>query len=130
MRAVDSNVLLRFLMHDDALQAQKAERLIKTGVFAADTVMLEVEWVLRGGFELSREQVGGLLDALVRMPNIDFADRAAIEEAVLLYRKGLDFGDAMHAATSFAHAKNLRTFDKSFVKDAKRAASRTDVEGV
>ncbi len=130
MKAVDTNVLVRFLTHDDPAHVPAAERLIRSGVFVPDTVLLELEWVLRGGLDLKRDDVCELLEALVRLRTLEFADRSVIEEAVSLHRHGLDFADALHAATAASHVRSLRTFDKAFVKNAKRAKSRIAVEGV
>lgn len=130
MKALDTNVLVRFLTHDSAAQWRAAERQVSAGAFVPDTVLLELEWVLRGAFGLSRHEIDATLSRLVRISTLHFADRAAIAEAILLHRDGLDFGDAMHAATSFGRANALRTFDKAFVNKAKRAKTRLKVEGV
>ena len=55
MRAVDTNVLVRALVRDDAAQSAKAEEVLaRDEVFVPVTVMLELEWVLRSryGFTL------------------------------------------------------------------------------
>jgi predicted nucleic-acid-binding protein len=129
MKAIDTSVVVRFLAHDDPKASPQAERLIRAGAFVPDTVLVEVEWVLRHALGIDRAEVEEAFDHLVRLPSLEFADRAAVEEAVILFRKGLDFADAMHAASSFRYAKTLRTFDKAFVKGAKAARARTKVEG-
>ena len=56
MAALDTNVLVRFLVQDDARQGAAASRLIRSGVeaggtlFVPVTVVLELEWVLRTDF--------------------------------------------------------------------------------
>jgi len=48
MIAIDTNIVVRFLTHDDAVQYKKAYKLFNEhDVFIADTVILETEWVLR-----------------------------------------------------------------------------------
>ena len=44
MRAVDTNVLARYYLRDDAVQARVADRILSAGdVFVPKTVMLEFE---------------------------------------------------------------------------------------
>ena len=48
MRAIDTNVVVRYLTGDDPVQAPKARAAVDAGpVFASTTVLLESEWVLR-----------------------------------------------------------------------------------
>ena len=57
--ALDTNVLVRLLTNDDAEQARRAADLIdaSVGCFVPITVVLELEWVLRGAYRLPREAV-------------------------------------------------------------------------
>ena len=50
MIAVDTNVLLRYLLNDDAAQADMAANLIKGGdtVLITDVVLVETLWTLSG----------------------------------------------------------------------------------
>ena len=48
MRAVDTNVLARYYLRDDATQGRVAASVLSAGdVFVSKTVILELEWVLR-----------------------------------------------------------------------------------
>ncbi len=52
MIAVDTNIIIRFLTHDDTKQYKKAFSIFSTqDVFISDTVILETEWVLRYAYE-------------------------------------------------------------------------------
>ena len=58
MRAVDTDVIVRYLMGDDPEQTEKARGVIgREAVFVPRTVVLEVEWVLRGVYGLKVAQV-------------------------------------------------------------------------
>jgi hypothetical protein len=49
MFAVDTNVVVRYLVNDNAAQAARARRLVeREDIFVPLTVLLETEWVLRG----------------------------------------------------------------------------------
>ena len=48
MRAVDTNILARFYLRDDAVQGRIAADVLSAGdVFVPKTAILELEWVLR-----------------------------------------------------------------------------------
>ena len=72
MIALDTNVLVRFIANDDAVQAKRARLLIEKGpVFVAKTVLLELEWVLRGAYDLDRPTIlKALLGLLRRGPRL------------------------------------------------------------
>ncbi len=54
MLAVDANVVVRYLVNDDAAEAARARRLVeREDVFVPVTVVLETEWVLRSVFGFS-----------------------------------------------------------------------------
>ena len=63
MAALDTNVLVRFLVRDDAAQGEAAANLIRSGVrsgnalFIPVTVALELEWVLRSAFNFDKAAV-------------------------------------------------------------------------
>ena len=57
MLAIDTNLIVRYLVGDDPGQAARARRLIDNNdVFICTTVLLETEWVLRSvyGFSAAR----------------------------------------------------------------------------
>lgn len=51
---------------------------------------LELEWVLRGYYRFSRDQVGLVFDALLNLQTLQLEDRAAIEQALAGLRAGLN----------------------------------------
>ena len=55
--ALDTNVVVRFLTNDDAIQARRARRLIEQNeVVIPLTVLLEAEWVLRAAYGFNRRK--------------------------------------------------------------------------
>ena len=128
MKAVDTNVLTRYLIGDDAKQLRAARLLIDGGVIVPQTVLLETAWVLESAYGLSTKEVADLLRALFRVTTVSVVDPPQVKEALRLYEAGLDFADAMHTVTS--PVDQLRTFDKNFVKRAKRAKTKIVVEGL
>lgn len=132
MRALDTNVLARFFV-DDADDAQAAEQrpaaiaALAERSFVSVTVLLELEWVLRGFYELPARDVSRVLRALASIEHITLEDRASVLEAVDAFDKGLDFAAALHLARS-SRASGFATFDQRLSKRAKALALRPPVE--
>ena len=85
MIAIDTNVLLRYLLLDDKAQSHKAVSLITGSVPAlvTDVVLVETMWVLTGKrYKLDREA-----SALFAEPNIVFEDRQTVWRALNDYKK-------------------------------------------
>ena len=84
MIALDTNVLARLVTKDDPKQARAAAELIDAGdvCFVPITVALELEWVLRGVYELGPEQIAESFNALLGVRNLHFEREAAVLEAV------------------------------------------------
>jgi predicted nucleic-acid-binding protein len=118
--AVDTNVLVRLLVGDDAVQLDKARRLFdlqvaKAGsVWISQTVLVELVWVLSRTYLRPRDDVLRALRALssnasVRMDGID-----EVLTAIELYAHGkADFADCLLAVRAQGHgAQRLYTFDR------------------
>jgi predicted nucleic-acid-binding protein len=123
MRALDTNVLARFFVDDaDDSQAAKqrpaAVEALAERSFVSVTVVLELEWVLRGFYELPPRDVSRVLRALASIEHITVEDRDAVLAAVDAFDKGLDFSDALHLARS-SRASAFATFDQRLAKRAK-----------
>ncbi len=116
MIALDTNLLARLLLQDDAAQHAKVKALFKTRqIFTAPvTVLLELVWVLES-IACSPLQVSQGLTALLALPNFKPERVDAVREALHDYVSGLSFADALHLALSEGHQRFL-TFDKVSAK--------------
>jgi predicted nucleic-acid-binding protein len=130
MDALDTNILARYYVEEDApshatrAQRETARRLLEHGggVFVPKTVLLELEWVLRGVYRLPRRDVVRAFEHLLGLPNVEVEDRSGVSSALANLRSGLDFADALHHASSKACTAFL-TFDgRRFVRRARRLA--------
>ncbi len=123
MIAVDTNVIVRFLTHDDDRQYNKAYLLFSSQqVFIPDTVIQETEWVLRYTYEFSVEDICCALAALFGLENVHLANPVHIAQAVDWHRQGLDFSDALHLGRC-QELEKFYTFDKSFVSKGSKLGS-------
>ena len=124
MAALDTNLLIRFLVEDDAAQLAAARRLIRKCVNAGETlfvpvtVSLELEWVLRSSFGFSKGVVIQTLAQLLASIELSFESEGALEVALVLYGQStVDFSDCLHIAlSSRAGESPLWTFDRAASK--------------
>lgn len=124
MIALDTNVVLRFLVNDDKAQALKARQLIASqSVSISPTVLLETEWVLRSGYGTAAKDLAPLLRALLGLENMCVAEPELIAEALRCYDSGMDFADALHLALA-GEATQFASFDKRFAAKAARLKTR------
>ena len=129
MLALDTNVLARYYVREDGAaqtraQQDAARRIVEGGarLFVAKTVLLELEWVLRGAYGHPPADVCRVFDHLLALPHVEIEDRAAVETALGNLRRGLDFADALHHSSSRA-CSGFLTFDaKGFAGKARRLA--------
>jgi predicted nucleic-acid-binding protein len=126
MPALDTNVLVRYVVQDDSGQLAAARRLIDRCVaegqslFVPVTVTLELEWVLRTSFGCVKDDVLQVLSNLFSAAELTFESERALEVALQLYRDGsADFADCLHIALATeAGEQPLWTFDKGAAKVA------------
>ena len=124
MLGLDTNILARYYVREDGsaltqAQQQAAKRIVERGekLFVAKTVLLELEWVLRGVYGKTSKDTCRVFDHLLSLSHIEIEDRTTVELALGSLRQGLDFADALHHASS-------RGCDTFVTFDARRFASR------
>jgi predicted nucleic-acid-binding protein len=116
MLAIDTNVVVRFLMEDDPTQAAKAKALIQSeDVFVVSSVLLETEWVLRSGYRKSKTDVIRALDRFAGLERVTLAEPARVSAALALAAEGMDFADALHVTGAEA-CEAFVTFDRKLAK--------------
>lgn len=124
MPALDTNVLVRYVVQDDSVQLTAAKRLINRclaeglSLFVPVTVVLELEWVLRASFGYVKDDVLQVLSNLFSAAELTFESEPALEVALQLYREGsADFADCLHIALAIqAGEQPLWTFDMGAAK--------------
>ena len=121
MIAIDTNVLVRLLAGDDAVQLKRASRLVaRSQVFIAITVLLEAEWVLRSAYRFKEAQIAAAFRSLLGLETVTPESPAILAQALEGYEAGLDFADALHLASAH-EATAFFTFDRTLARDARRA---------
>ncbi len=121
MDAVDTNVLVRYLLQDDPEMGQAAARLIDDGrgLGVSLVVLAETAFVLSSNYGAPREEVVDSLVGLLRKRNIEVigAEKTLVASALLLCRPSgrINYADALINADARAHeVGKLYTFDERF----------------
>lgn len=119
MIALDTNVLVRFLVNDDPRQSAAARALLaeltadRPG-FVCREVIVELSWVLDRAYGFSRERVATVFEELVGTQELQFeAADDVLRSAEGFRRGGAGFSDQMIAAAARrSGADTLYTFDR------------------
>jgi predicted nucleic-acid-binding protein len=127
MIGLDSNVLARYYIEDrqDAEAARQrlaARRLIDSGqpLMVCKTVILELEWLMRGYYGFAPAEIAAVLEHLFGLPHVTIEDRGSVEQALSHGAAGIDFADALHH-TSYRSCKAMASFDdRKFARRARK----------
>jgi predicted nucleic-acid-binding protein len=127
MIGLDTNVLARYYIDDEAdAEAQRqrlaARRLIESGqpLMVSKSVVLELEWVMRGYYSFDHAEVASVMRHLLEQAHIAVEDREAVLQALANVEAGIDFADALHHA-SYKSCDSVATFDdRKFARRAKK----------
>ncbi len=109
MIAIDTNVLLRYLLQDDKTQSGKSNKLFSgtEKILVTDVVLTETLWTLRGKkYKLTNEDLSLVIEQVFKEPNVMFEDGQTVWRAYNDFReskpikvsgkkKEADFADAL-----------------------------------
>ena len=120
MKAIDTNVIVRFLIKDDNQQAEAVYEMFKQAednqdeLYIPILVILETLWVLESVYEITREEILNAISALVSMPVFKF-EALPVMQRFLLSARGnkVDLSDLLIACSAkFSGCDTVLTFDK------------------
>ena len=119
MIALDTNVLVRFLVRDDEEQASAANELLSSLTvdrpgFVCREVVVELVWVLERAYGFPRDQIADVLEHLVSTEVLVIEAADDVAQAAFRYRAAsAGFSDLMIlAAAERAQALPMYTFDQ------------------
>jgi predicted nucleic-acid-binding protein len=125
--AVDTNVLARFYCDDPddpeaARQRPRARRVMieSPSIFVPTSVILELEWVMRGFYALPPEDFCRAVEHLIGLSHVTVERWESVKDALDLHRRGLDFADALHWASSSGCEELVSFDDRRFARRARR----------
>ncbi len=124
MIGLDTNVLVRYIMQDDARQAELATELMESLTvdklgFVPLVALIELVWVLSSSFDLARSQVVQALETLLQTKEIQVENAEVVWRAVRLYRaSAADFADCLiERSAAAAGCSRTMSFDRGAVKN-------------
>lgn len=114
---VDTNILVRAVIRDDAKQAQAAATLLKDAEIIAVSLpcLCEFVWVLRRVYSFGQSDISAALDALLNTGNV-VVNRPAVDAGLAVLNAGGDFADGLIAYEgNWLGGDTFVSFDKKAV---------------
>ena len=115
MRALDTNVLIRLIVRDDADQVTRAEAFVAPGAWVPLLVLAEAIWVLQSVYELDRQRLAAVVGMLLDHDRLTLQDEDLVRRAHAAFRSepAVGFSDCLivEAARKAGH-RPLGTFDR------------------
>ncbi|MDP3767953.1 MAG: type II toxin-antitoxin system VapC family toxin [Dehalococcoidia bacterium] len=125
MIALDTNVVVRFLVADEPRQAARARAVVARAasagerLFVADVVWCETVWVLDSAYEFSRKEIGAALRRLLGAREVAVRSFDRLGAALDAYERGRgDFADYLIREEARAEGcEAVVTFDRVLLRD-------------
>lgn len=129
MKALDTNILARYLRDDDPVQSKRAAHFIQRAarqnepLFVNHVVLCELVWILSSVYEHRKEEIVDMIEAVLLTGQFQLEDKSSIELALEDYKKSkADFSDCLIGRRNRAcgsettlsfdrRLKNVETFD-------------------
>jgi predicted nucleic-acid-binding protein len=120
---LDTNVLVRFIVQDDARQARAATRLIENECsadepgFVNQIVLCELVWVMDRGYGYERAMIASVVRRLLSVQELRVENAENAWRALKRFEEGkADFSDYLTAASNrMMKARTTFTFDRRAV---------------
>ena len=119
---VDTNVLIRAVIRDDAKQAKKAIKILGEATFVVITLssLCEFVWVLLRSYDIEALDISKALKALISATNVE-VNRPAVEAGISQLEAGGDFTDAVIAYEGkWLGGETFVSFDKKAISLLKK----------
>lgn len=101
MIAVDTNVIVRLIVADDAAQVDAALALAaREPLFVSLGVLMETDWVLRSRYRLDKKSACAALSNLFLVDFLRFEAPADVHWAIARYAEGGELADFLHIAAA------------------------------
>jgi predicted nucleic-acid-binding protein len=126
VKAIDTNVLVRFLVNDDRAQAEQVRQLFATAeqhreaFYVPLLVLLETIWVLESAYQIQRADLIETLGELLLMPVLQFEQREAVQAMLAVAGDtNLDLPDVLIEQSALhIGCDSVLTFDQKAARGA------------
>jgi predicted nucleic-acid-binding protein len=120
MIGLDTNVLARLFVDDDAEQARKARQYVaahcdeENPAFVDRIALCELVWVLARGHDYRRNEIAAVIEKLLDTPEILLEDEKAVRLALRTFSAhNIDFADVLICETNrLRGCDTTATFDR------------------
>jgi predicted nucleic-acid-binding protein len=124
MIGIDTNVLVRYIAQDDAIQSRRVTSFIEkecseaTPGFVGLVVLVEVVWVSESSYGATREEVAEIVRRILGIKQLVVQDAETAWKALRLFESSkADFADCLIACSAVAAGcKSVVTFDRQASK--------------
>lgn len=108
-RALDTNIVIRFLTNDNPEQVAIAQRLFQQDFIISSSVFMESEWVLRSVYRWNRQRIAMAFRSILDLPAFISAP-PEMAWVIDRFSEGADFADMIHIGAAQG-ASAFATFD-------------------
>lgn len=115
MQLIDTNVILRFILNDNAEMSKHATKVIESGAYTKPEVIAEVVYVLKSVYSTPKDKIKSIIRGLSDIIRIENAD-CVIYAIDLFSSTSLDFVDCLLVAYHTLNSETVFTFDKKLNK--------------
>jgi len=120
VKAIDTNILARYLRDDDVLQSARAARLMQRAVnerqplFVNDAVLCELSWILASVYDHEKDEIIKMVDSILVADYLEVEDRDTVQTALEDYKHSkADFADCLIGRRNRAlGCETTLTFDR------------------
>ena len=119
MRAVDTNVLVRLLVRDDANQLTAAEAFVAKAAWVSNLVLAETLWVIDAVYNRSPAQIANAVDIMLNHKQLTLQDSDVVKRALNHFRSRPSLGFSNRLVLEIARKAGhlpLGTFDRNLAK--------------
>jgi predicted nucleic-acid-binding protein len=135
MIELDINIVVHYHVRQQDAEGKRQRTAVtewisrQTALYVRKTVMLELEWVLRGIYGYGAAEIRRVFTHLIALANLVIEDREEVETAIRAHQHGMDFADALQQASA-AHCTAFGTLDRAFARRAQRLRLKPPVSVV
>ncbi len=119
----DANIFLRYFLADIPSQFQKAKEFFQQAkdreivIILCPLVIFEIYFVLKTGYEFSKEQIVDTLGKIISVPYFKIEESEIFNQTLVLFaRENINFVDAYLFIKSKDSGAEVLSFDKDFKK--------------
>jgi predicted nucleic-acid-binding protein len=124
MTGLDTNILIRYLTQDHAIQAAKATEILERRLTARDpgfvsvVAMVEIVWVLDRAYGLTAKEIATAVERLLQVEVLAIENEQEVLTAMIALKQGRgSFADALIAELGTrARCTRTLTFDQKAVR--------------